>query len=397
MNKIFTLLLAGLTFSQWAFSQTTLAAGDIAFIAIATDAPDRFAFILLKDVTTGTAISFTDNTWLNGTALATNESTATWTANSSLTAGTIITITDPNPGTNGTVTGGGTCVGNLNGLSADGDQILAYQGTSSSPTFIAGISSESWAATCNASTGGALNNLSCLPSVLTDGTNGVSLTTSTTEIDNGFYNGITTGTVAQLRAAINNRANWTLSDVNQTWPSWSFTLPVELISFKVQAKSNTIQLNWLTASEKDNAHFNIQRSSNGRDFQNIGQVKGAGNSQSIQKYQYTDDAPAAGLNYYRLEQVDFDGTTAVSPTKSIVYGKNGKWALSNTVAKSEIMLVNSQNTEGVVSAEIVDVLGRPVQQINLVGETTLTVNVAQLTAGHYFVRIGNEVLRFIKQ
>lgn len=89
-------------------------------------------------------------------------------------------------------------------------------------------------------------------------------------------------------------------------------LPVELINFKGQPTRDGIALLWTTASEENNDRFEVERSSDGRHFEAIGTVRGAGNSGARLEYTFTDKAPGLGMNYYRLNQVDYDGTNAHS-------------------------------------------------------------------------------------
>ncbi|KAA9331251.1 hypothetical protein [Adhaeribacter soli] len=90
-------------------------------------------------------------------------------------------------------------------------------------------------------------------------------------------------------------------------------LPVTLISFSVKAFTPSANLlTWKTAQEKDNSHFAIESSTNGREFKEIGKVKGT-NASFTSEYTFEDKAPVATNTYYRLKQVDFDGTTTYSP------------------------------------------------------------------------------------
>jgi len=190
---------------------TTLQAGDIAIVAYQYLVPKNFVFILLRDVSASTTITFTDNAW-DGSALKSTEGSTTWTAPSGgLTKGTFIKV----EGTS--VTGGGTVASNSTNFSASGDQILAYQGSSSSPSFIAAISSNAYI-----TSGTVTSNTSYLPSVLA---NKITANSFTTELDNGYYSGPTSGTVNFLRVAINDSINWTRSNTIQTLPSpWSFSI-----------------------------------------------------------------------------------------------------------------------------------------------------------------------------
>jgi hypothetical protein len=174
-------------------------------------------------------------------------------------------------------------------------------------------------------------------------------------------------------------------------------LPVELTTFNAKSKNQAIHLLWQTASEKNNAYFNIQRSRDGQNFEAIGQVKGAGNSQTTQTYQFIDAAPLTGLNYYRLEQVDFDGTTSKTAVKSILWRKNSTWTLVNSLVKDEIALINTEMTEGGVLANFVDITGKVVLQKTL-NAAYQNISVSELNAGLYFIQINeNAPLRFFKQ
>jgi|GEM_PF-5713157 len=85
------------------------------------------------------------------------------------------------------------------------------------------------------------------------------------------------------------------------------TLPIELSEFNGARAGKKVDLTWTTLSETNNAYFTLERSTDGMNFQEITQVKGAGNSSSVLKYAYDDDGVPSELCYYRLKQTDFDG------------------------------------------------------------------------------------------
>ena len=80
-------------------------------------------------------------------------------------------------------------------------------------------------------------------------------------------------------------------------------LPVELINFKAALIENVININWITASETNNSHFEIERSSDGIEFSRIGTIAGHGTTIEVQTYEFMDIIPQKGVNYYRLKQV----------------------------------------------------------------------------------------------
>jgi hypothetical protein len=95
-------------------------------------------------------------------------------------------------------------------------------------------------------------------------------------------------------------------DVNQN------PLPVEWLSMEVSQADGAVILKWQTATETNNHYFSIQRSSNGIDFNELGEITGAGNSNKILSYSFADHDPLPGLAYYRIKQTDFDGKYSYS-------------------------------------------------------------------------------------
>ncbi len=88
------------------------------------------------------------------------------------------------------------------------------------------------------------------------------------------------------------------------------SLPIELGSFDAQATDDgNVDVFWQTISERNNDYFTVERSQDGIDFENIGTVDGAGNSNNKIDYEFVDEEAPSGISYYRLRQTDFDGKT----------------------------------------------------------------------------------------
>ncbi|MCQ2959278.1 MAG: T9SS type A sorting domain-containing protein [Bacteroidales bacterium] len=108
-------------------------------------------------------------------------------------------------------------------------------------------------------------------------------------------------------------------------------LPVEMTTIYGICSNNAVEIHWQTASEKDNAVFEILRSFDGINFEEIGTVLGLGNSNQVHNYEFADsDDDKTGIVYYKLKQVDFDGKTTES--KIIVVqtcGKNAQFSVSD--------------------------------------------------------------------
>jgi len=209
MNQKILLFISCL-FLCWS-SAFGLSSGDIAFVQYNADNTDNFAFVALVDIPANEEIKFTDNGWKSDNTWRTGEGVITWTAPASgVTAGTTVTIT-------ATTATSGTISGTLPAFSADGDQLIAYQGTSAMIAALNNEGSAIWQADATST------NTSVLPQGLTNGTNAVALT----EVDNVKYTGATTGNKATLLAAINNSANWSGDNsTNQTFTgTFSVTTP----------------------------------------------------------------------------------------------------------------------------------------------------------------------------
>jgi hypothetical protein len=86
------------------------------------------------------------------------------------------------------------------------------------------------------------------------------------------------------------------------------TLPVTWAYLEGAQVKDHIEIEWATSDETDNSHFDVERSSDGLNFSSLGRVYGNGTTEVLQEYRFTDRDPALGMAYYRLKQVDFDGS-----------------------------------------------------------------------------------------
>lgn len=107
-------------------------------------------------------------------------------------------------------------------------------------------------------------------------------------------------------------------------------LPVELLSFKAKRQAKNVKLEWQTATELNNSHFVVERSGDGISFKGIGKVEGAGTTQELNSYEFTDKSASLSLSpalYYRLLQVDFDGASVYSPVVMVGMPMAGRAAV----------------------------------------------------------------------
>lgn len=143
----------------------------------------------------------------------------------------------------------------------------------------------------------------------------------------------------------------------------SATLPVSLTDFYGQVSDKQVVLVWTTQSEINNRQFELEKSTNGYDFTTVTIVQGAGNSNTTRSYLATDYSPATGTSYYRLKQVDFDGTVAYSSLISVNFegtdtGCKLKTVPNPCIGRCSFVMENcSGEAESNVSFYVYDALG----------------------------------------
>ena len=172
-------------------------------------------------------------------------------------------------------------------------------------------------------------------------------------------------------------------------------LPVELSSFTANVNGNTVELNWQTATERNNYGFEIQRRKDGNEeWAKIGFVEGAGNSNSPKTYSFTDKVNTNGKYSYRLKQIDLDGSYEYSNVVEINIGVADKFELLpnypnpfNPTTKIKYAIP----TEMHVTLNVYDVLGRKVATLvnkkQNAGNYEVVFNAGNLPSGIYFAKI----------
>lgn len=179
-------------------------------------------------------------------------------------------------------------------------------------------------------------------------------------------------------------------------------LPVELSNISIQAKNNAAELTWTTAQEINNDYFAVQHSTDAREFTTIGEVAGAGNSSESLDYSFVHKTPAQGMNYYRLQQFDFDGHSTYHEVLSVNFDRKGEVSIYPNPAKENITVALKKEFANNGIVEVISQTGKVVVTQALAAQTIAqSINTADLAAGIYFVRIinGNEVItkRFVKK
>ncbi|MEO1438467.1 MAG: T9SS type A sorting domain-containing protein [Bacteroidota bacterium] len=166
------------------------------------------------------------------------------------------------------------------------------------------------------------------------------------------------------------------------------SLPVELIRFDAFSTADEIVLEWSTASEFQNNYFEIQKSTDGINFETIGRVDAAGTTQIEQAYSYIDNNPVKGKNYYRLEQVDFDGKTNLSEVQVVDF--TGVDVISLTIfpnpAQTQVRIRMSQAFEQDTHVRLFNTLGQVVLSSEVSArQGFIDLDVSNLPKGAYIL------------
>jgi len=212
------------------------------------------------------------------------------------------------------------------------------------------------------------------------------------------------------------RSSTTYAVVGTTTPGCSQTvgnqtityagpLPVELTYFAASAVEGSTVLTWRTAQEKNNHHFAVERSVDGTTFTTVATVAGQGSSMQPHDYQATDAGSRrlGSLLYYRLQQVDDDGTAAFSPVRTVQFaGAAGSVAvLYPNPTTGAVKLSLATLPAGTYTVSVLNATGQLCYAQPLAAGQTHDLNLAALPAGIYLVRIANassqQAIRLVKE
>lgn len=193
--------------------------------------------------------------------------------------------------------------------------------------------------------------------------------------------------------------------------SWDFSstggiiLPIKLIDFTAELVEDKVELEWTTVTEINNDYFTVEKSKDGFVYEEIGIVEGAGNSNTMLKYNLLDRHPLNGISYYRLKQTDYDGSSWYSEVLAVKIesGFEDAQIYPNPVKEHGVLHFYSKD-EREIDLKIFDVTGREVFSETILpskGDNKFVFDINSFKSGMYFVHLNNEKdkknLKFIKE
>ncbi len=167
----------------------------------------------------------------------------------------------------------------------------------------------------------------------------------------------------------------------------SVSLPIKLVSFDATKKDQVAVLDWITASEENNSGFDIERSVDGKNWNKIGftvtQAEN-GNSSATLNYQFLDEQPMSGANFYRLKQVDFDGSFDYSIVRQLVFDHFKNAVLVYPNPAQDYVIVDGLNSKATI--HVINAVGQEVlKQIS--ESNTMKLQINQLPSGMYYIHV----------
>ncbi|MFZ9848863.1 MAG: T9SS type A sorting domain-containing protein, partial [Flavobacteriales bacterium] len=184
--------------------------------------------------------------------------------------------------------------------------------------------------------------------------------------------------------------------------SASTPLPVQLTSFEGKTIEDGVLLTWQTASEINNEKFILEKSFDANNWFQIAEIKGAGNSNNILNYSFVDDALILGIQYYRLTQVDFDGTKEtfeIIDVASSSTATNDLKVFPNPM-KEEVKVMFNTSIIGYARFKIYSESGQEIYSAlvaTVKGENVFNFNTSQFSEGIYLFKIEKEDGSFISK
>lgn len=137
----------------------------------------------------------------------------------------------------------------------------------------------------------------------------------------------------------------------------SVALPVDLLYFHAESNDDVVRLDWSTASELNNDNYTIYKSADGVNFYSIGKIDGSGSSTIKNYYSFIDREPKLGVNYYKLVQTDYDGTSKAFPIRSVLYSKEVSVSIFPTVIDSGDFISIQTDKDAEYSIELTNMEG----------------------------------------
>ncbi len=176
----------------------------------------------------------------------------------------------------------------------------------------------------------------------------------------------------------------------------SAPLPITLLNFNAYPYEDLVMLEWESASEKNNAYYTIEHSEDAINWKVLSNIEGAGTKLTNSKYNCVDESPLAGLNYYRLKQVDYDGLYEYFNTVVVNRTKNSQFLVYPNPFKNKLNV----EADDLISWELFTQAGQLIMKSEG-KEISQILNTENLVNGFYVLKMnsksGIKYLKLVKE
>jgi len=204
---------------------------------------------------------------------------------------------------------------------------------------------------------------------------------------------ITVSNISDTHILNNSTKYVTIASISAGTP-----LPIKLIEFNaIPTQNQEVELTWQTASEINNDYFTIERSKDGINWNEIGEVEGAGNSSITLDYNLLDPLPFLGVSYYRLKQTDYDGQFTYSEKRKIIFdnGTNRKVSIYPNPTYSKV-IVSGVHSELTIYNMIGEIINHKIMQ-QVLSSTSIQLDLNSLPVGIYYIKTDSGAHRIVKK
>ncbi len=235
------------------------------------------------------------------------------------------------------------------------------------------------------------------------GTNNLNLVRlMTDDTDSDFTSGVTLTSPTSVDAVnetVTFEVNLADGDFFTLGSTEEYALPITLVHFDANALADQrVRVEWTTVEETGNAFFSVERSTDGLNFESIALLDGAGNSQDIREYEYIDNSPVNGQNYYRLRQTDFNGESTVTEALRVYLNKETTASVLSLYpnpanAGDDLHISYNIEKDQVMQFDLINVNGfmlHSEERLVVASEDVVTLSIKGLKSGLHILRVVDE-------
>lgn len=188
----------------------------------------------------------------------------------------------------------------------------------------------------------------------------------------------------------------TISDGNTTVtsPTYEFStmspLPIKLLNFDATLQNEMVNLKWITQTEVNNEYFTVERSKDGKNFEAITKVQGAGTTSMEKIYAAIDKRPLKGVSYYRLKQTDYDGQSTLSQTVAVKNNSRYNLNVYPNPSSDGSFMIGVESADPGTEISIINSSGSVVYSTTIFGnEQNKSITLENFAKGIYILSIKN--------